>query len=386
MNLTKMRILYISPKMPYPLSDGGRLRSFNHIKFLSKKHKIISLSFIQSEKELNGIEELEKYCDVKTVLLPKHKSLINSFLGIFSKNPLRVCYEKSRKFSKKAKQLSKKSDLVIIQAPRMAEYAFDKEKTIIDVVDVPSLQIRRAIKQESFIWKIIWLFELPRMSRYEKKIRKKFQKIIVASKDDLSVLGKGIVLKNGTDINNKVLKFEKENNIMFLGNMNYKPNIDAVSFFVEKIFPLIKKEVSDAKFYVVGKNESKVKKYQNEDVIITGFVEDLGSYFSKCKVFTAPMRLGSGIQNKVLEALNYEVPVVTTPIVNKGVEAENKKEILIADNADQIAKEIIILLKDKKMRDKISSAGKKFLKKNYSWSIINKKLSKIIKDFKESSS
>lgn len=373
-----MKLLYISHKMPYPLSDGGKLRVFNHIRHLSKKHEIVSLSFVRDKCELKNIDELRRYCKVEVVMLPKWMSLVNSFFGLFSNKPLRVWYLKNKKFREKARKLTKDADLVIIQALRMAQYGFDPEKSVVDIVDTPSLQIKRALKHENLFWKFIWKVELPRIERYEKFICKKFKNVLVASEDDKNTLGKGVVLKNGIEVSEIKRKDPSENNIMFLGNMEYQPNIDAVDYFIKGIFPLISKKVRDVKFHIVGKNPRKIKKYASKNVIVTGFVKDLNEYFSKCKVFSAPLRLGSGIQNKVLEALNNEIPVVTTSIVNKGIEAKEGKEMMVADNAKEFADKVIKLLKDGKFRKKLSSNGKKFLKKNYSWDKIYKELDKII--------
>jgi len=375
-----MKILYISHKIPYPLSDGGKLRVFNHIKHLSNKHEIISLSFIENKKELKGIEKLRKYCFVETVLLSKGRSIFNSFLGIFSRKPLRVWYLKNNTFREKARRLGREADLVIVQALRMSQYSFNSDKTILDIVDTPSLQIKRALRQESFLWKLIWKLELPRIICYERKITRKFRNLLFASEPDRKTLGRGIVLKNGTEMSMVKRKEISGNNIMFLGNMEYQPNIDAVYYFVNKIFPLVKGDIPDAKFYIVGKNPESVKQFASSSIIVTGFVEDISEYFSKCKVFAAPLRLGSGIQNKVLEALQYEIPVVTTSIVNAGVEAEEKKEIIVADNSRDFADSVIDLLRDNKKRKTLSVNGKKFLKKNYSWSKIYAELDKIVKE------
>ncbi|MBW2991787.1 glycosyltransferase family 4 protein [Candidatus Woesearchaeota archaeon] len=368
-----MKLLYISHKIPYPLSDGGKLRSFNHIKHLSKKHRIVSLSFIESKDELKNIGELRKYCKVEAVVLPKFQSLFNSFLGLFSKKPLRVWYLRDRRFREKAKELTKWADLVIIQALRMSQYGFFPEKSILDVVDTPSLQIKRALKFDSWIWGL----ELGRIEKYEKRICRRFKNILVASEDDRKALGKGVVLKNGTEIFDVKRKDAADNNIMFLGNMEYQPNVDAVRYFIKEVFPLIKKRVKNARFYVVGKNSGKIKKYASKDVVVTGFVKDLNEYFSKCKVFVAPMRLGSGIQNKVLEALNYEIPVVTTSIVNNGIGGQDGKEIIVADGAREFAEKVVRLLKDKELRKKLGSNGKKLLKNNYSWKKIYRELDEI---------
>jgi polysaccharide biosynthesis protein PslH len=375
-----MRILYISHKLPYPLSDGGKLRVFHHIKHLSKKHKITSLSFIENKNQLKQIEQLNQICKVETVIMPKWKSLLNTALGLFSKKPLRVNYLKSNKFAKKAEKLGKEADLIIVQALRMSQYANPK-KSIIDIVDTPSLQIRRALQHNCGVWKLIWKIELPKIEKYEKELINKHKLLLFASKPDMLALNnqkKSLVLKNGTQIS-KIKRKEQPNSIMFLGNMEYQPNIDGVKYFIKQILPQIKKKIPNIKFYVVGKNSKSVKYLENKNIIITGYVNNVSKYLNRCNVFVAPLRLGSGIQNKVLEAMNSEIPVITTSIVNNGVEAKDGKEIIVANNPEEFANKTIELINNEKLRKKLSKNAKVFLEKNYSWDNIYRQLDEILR-------
>ena len=385
-----MKILYISPKIPYPLYDGGKLRAFNQIKHLSKTFEIKSLSFIDSTIELEKINELKKYCSIETIKWSKYRALLNCFFGMFLKQPLRVSLFKNKKFRKKAFKLTKESDFVIIQTLRMTQYCFKPDKTIVDIVDTPSLLTKRILKQTRLISRIFWTLELSNIKRFEKWLCKRVNTILVSSKDDLKSLGKGILVKHGTSIKNFERIDPPGNNLMFLGNLEYPPNIDAVLYFINQIFPLVKTTIEDAKFYVVGIIPKKMKlysykkipkKYKNQvdkGIIFTNYVKNLEDYFSKCKVFVAPLRMGSGLQFKILDALNYEIPIVTTSIVNQGIEAEENKEILIANSSEEFAKYVIKLLKSEELRKKLSTNGKKFLEKNYTWDNVLKQLDKIL--------
>ena len=388
-----MKILYISPKIPYPLYDGGKLRAFNQIKHLSKTYEIKSLSFIESTIELEKIDELKKYCSVETIKWSKYRAVINCFFGVFLKKSLRVSLLKNKKFRKKAIQLTKESDYVIIQSLRMTQYCFNPDKTIVDMVDTPSLLTKRTLNQinkVNIISRIFWAIELSNIKKFETMIRRKIKTILVSSKDDLKALGNGIILKHGVIIKDIKRIDPPENNLMFLGNLEYPPNIDAVIYFTDKIFPLIKSKIKDVKIYIVGiipkkkkiysykKIPKKLIKYNHKDIIFTDYVENLDEYFSKCKVFVAPLRMGSGLQFKILDALNYEIPIVTTSIVNQGIEAEVNKEILIANNSEEFANRVIKLLKNEGLRKKLSTNGKKFLEKNYAWDNILKQLDEIL--------
>jgi len=383
-----MNILYISPKIPYPLSDGGKLRVFNQIKGFSKRHKIVSLSFIQSKKELNDVGALRKYCKIKTVVLKTYQNYINSFFGLFSRKPLRVWYLKSRKMRKMVGKIIKenKINVIIIQAIRMAQYLPKnfKCKKILDAVDTPSLQIDRAIRYErNFIWKMLYKIELSRLRRYEQSIIKKFDKIIVISNVDKIVLSeKAIVLGNG--INQKIKapkKIKNSKNLIFVGNMEYPPNVGAVLWFAKKIFLKINKKFPGIKFYVVGKNPpKKIKRLVSKNIIVTGFVKSLDSYFAKCSIAVAPLRTGSGLQNKVLEYMLYKTPVVATSVANEGIRAKSDMEILIANNADEFLEKISLLVGDKRLRDKIVLNALKFVKKKFDWDKLNEKLEKFLKE------
>jgi sugar transferase (PEP-CTERM/EpsH1 system associated) len=366
--------------MPYPLSDGGKLRVFNQIKGLSEKHNVISLSFIGSEKELENIDELKKFCKVKTVVLKKYQSYINSFFGLFSLKPLRVWYLRSRCMREQVKEIIKEHNIgvILIQAIRMAQYLPEnfKCRKILDIVDTPSLQIERAVKYEkSLIWKLLNKIELPRLKKYEQKIIKNFDRVIVISSSDKNSLSdKAIIIENG--INQKIKPVKKTgSNIIFLGNLEYPPNVEAVLWFAEKIFPEIKKPV---KFYIVGKNPpKKIRKLAGRNIIVTGFVKNLEPYFSKCSIAVAPLRTGSGLQNKVLEYMLSRTPVIATKIANEGIKAEPDKEILIANNEQEFIEKISLLLKDKNLRDCLSSNAFKFVKK-FDWNKLNHRLEKLL--------
>jgi len=376
-----MKILYITHRLPYPLYKGGKLRAFHHIKYLSKKHDVISLSFIYDKKQLKYINKLKKYCSVVTVLLPKLRPYLNCFIGIFMNRPLRVSFLRNKEFRRKALNLTRNVDLVIIQTLRMSQYCFNPDKTIIDLVDTPSLWIKRAIQYANLFWKMVWLLEFPSIYFYEKKIHKKFDKVLVSSKMDKRAFGNAIVLKIGIKIKNITRKDPQNNNLLFVGNMGYHPNIDAMNYFIKKILPIIKREINNVKLYIIGINPKKILRFERrKDVIITGFVKNLDEYFLKCSVFVAPLRMGCGFQIKILEALNYGIPVVTTSIANQGIEAKHKNSIFLADNPLDFAKYVIKLLKDKKLRNKISSNGKEIVRKNYSWNKICTQLEKILEE------
>ena len=156
--------------------------------------------------------------------------------------------------------------------------------------------------------------------------------------------------------------------------MSYPPNIEAAIFLCKKIKPLIDKEYKPCKILIGGTNPTKkIKNLENEQIHVSGRVEDIRNLYSIGKVFIAPMFIGSGLQNKLLEAMAMGIPCITTELANKALRA-NKHQITIAKNEGEFARLCIRLLKNKDLYNSFRDEGLKFIKKTYDWKKINNKL------------
>jgi glycosyltransferase involved in cell wall biosynthesis len=173
-----------------------------------------------------------------------------------------------------------------------------------------------------------------------------------------------------------------EPNLLFTGIMQYFPNADAVQYFHREIFPLVKRAVPKAKFYIVGNSPTKkvVKLASDDDVTVTGRVDDVRPYFDKSAVFVCPLRSGSGMQTKILEAMAMEVPVVTTSLGFEALEATSGREIIVADGAEKFAREVIRLLKDKELRQTITQNAREFVESRYGWPSVVRRLDAVYED------
>ncbi len=167
--------------------------------------------------------------------------------------------------------------------------------------------------------------------------------------------------------------------ILFIGLLSWWPNQDAVLWFYRYIFPFIKEKISQVKFCIVGANPSKkIREIGQEDssVSVTGYVKEAKKYFKKAGVFIAPIRAGSGVRIKILNAFSYGIPVVTTKTAAKGIRVKNKGEVLIEDEAKRFAAAVIKVLNNKKLAYGLSGKGMKFLKESYS----SKKAKKVLEE------
>lgn len=387
-----MKIIILTPRVPEILDKGDKLRIFHQIKYLSISNEIHLISLSSNKnKKLN--KELEKYVtSFHIITTSKKKRLLNLiYYTITKKLPLQVSYYFSQKNKEKINQIitNLKPDYIFCQLIRTAEYIKDrKEKKIIDFMDCFSLGLKRRAKKSNILIKSIILFEYQRVKDYESKIFNFFEKHFIISEFDQKHINhkqnkKIVIIENGIDTNyfkRKTNNYEK-NTIIFVGNMGYKPNVIAAKFICKKILPLVERKIKNTKVIIAGSNPNKeVKELSklSKNIIITGFMEDVREAYEKGTVFIAPMFIGSGLQNKLLEAMSMKIPCITTELANKSLNA-TKNEIMIASNEYQFAKNCIKLFNNNKESLNMIENGYKFVKSKFNWKKSTNKINKLLK-------
>jgi len=175
--------------------------------------------------------------------------------------------------------------------------------------------------------------------------------------------------------------FKKRTDIMFLGNFDHKPNVDAVLWFSEKIFPLIKEKIPSLKLYVIGANptDAVAKLSENEDIVVTGYIEDLTEYFESARVFIAPLRYGAGIKGKIVTALYYGIPIVSTPVGTEGIGLTNFENALISDEPESFAEYVFLAYSDEKLWSRLSYNSINFAENNYNKDTMKNEFAKLFK-------
>jgi len=181
--------------------------------------------------------------------------------------------------------------------------------------------------------------------------------------------------------------FEERSGILFVGNFAHRPNIDAVIYLCEEIFPMIHAEIQDIRLFVVGNNPPpEVRKFHSGNVIVTGYVPDLTSYLTAVRVSVAPLRYGAGMKGKIGEAMAAGVPVVTTSIGAEGMELVNGHNVLVADDPVEFARAVIRLYQDKLLWEKLSLNGQAIIRKLYSPDVTRLKLAQALDLAKQNAS
>jgi O-antigen biosynthesis protein len=171
----------------------------------------------------------------------------------------------------------------------------------------------------------------------------------------------------------------KENSLLFVGNFNHDPNVDAVRYFCRDIFPLIRQEIPTARLSVIGDNTPEsITELSSETTEILGYVRDLHLYLQSSCVAIAPLRYGAGLKGKIGEAMSYGLPVVTTSIGAEGFGVVPERHLLVGDTAPEFAQAVIRLLKDQRLRTQIGDEGRQFIKDHFSIEAVSKSIDQVV--------
>lgn len=385
-----MKIIVISPRFPYPLEKGDKLRLYYHIKHLSFEHQVVLISLSDNEVKPNDIDHLKEFVtELYLFKLSKFTIAKNLFKAFFSKLPFQVHYFFDKSIKNDIIDIIKKEnpDIIYNQLIRTAEYTkyLDYFK-VIDYMDSFSEGMRKRIKTSFFPFNILYKEEYKRIKRYESDIFTYFQKHLIISEQDKNIFEKKIrekliILPNGVNTQYFTpMKVNKKYDIGFVGNMGYRPNILATMFLANSILPELKKDNKNIKVLIAGARPAwRVKKLQDKNIEVSGWLEDIRIAYSEIKVFVSPIFTGIGQQNKILEAMAMEIPVITTSTVNNAIGAEDGKNILIADNKDEFYYSISKILHDPILEQSIGEEARRFILENYNWDIQKENILKIFK-------
>lgn len=375
-----MTILAILSRVPYPLEKGDKLRAFNLLKQLSKSNKIILFCLSDKAVHADAVSQLSEFCDSVHIY---HISIFSIIWGVilsfFKGLPLQTGYFYNYFAKKKLKQIvdETKPEHIFCQLLRVAEYVknFDIPKTI-DYQDVFSKGMQRRAEVSSWFLKPLFLLEYKRLFKYENKIFEIFDNKLIISEPDRVLIPHPekkdiIVIPNGIDTEYfKPNKVKKEFDILFTGNMSYLPNVIGAEMLALEILPLLHIKKPDIKLLLAGANPaSRVKALQNDKIFISGWVDDIRECYNKSSIFVAPMMIGTGLQNKLLEAMAMGLPCITTSLANEALGAKENFEILVSNTPKEFAENIIKLMDNVEYADTIAKAGQSYVINKYRWDL-----------------
>ena len=398
-----MRILFIANRIPYPPYRGDKLKIFNLAQQLHQRHELKLVTFYEKADELPyKMDLLRLFETVDLVYLNKFRAYWNVVQGLlFNKLPLQISFFKSRSMVETVADViyGFRPDAIHVQHLRMAQFIPSnyRNKAILDLPDAISMYYERIAEfSHNPFYKWVYKLEENRLKEYESLILSKFQKVLCCSQEDLNYLKKEHpfpkygVLENGVDVKN----FTPDNDtvdlnqdlepsanvaekiILFTGNMNYAPNVDAVIYFAQKILPRILEKWPQAIFEIAGQNPVNVvqKLDEHPNIRVTGFLPSLREAYAKADVVVAPLRFGAGTQNKVLEALSMQKPVVCSTIGFFGLSLENGAGIWCETNIEGFSKRILEIFSDPEYHGNLARISGKIVRDRFNWQTISKKL------------
>lgn len=384
-----MKILVLLSRVPYPIEKGDKLRAFHQLRCLSAKHEVVLFCLSQGEPDQQALPVLKNFCTDIFICKTKNPGMVwNVFKAFFRGIPLQAGYFYRYHAQKKFNAFIRKHqpDHIYCQLLRVAEYVRDLPipKTL-DYQDVFSMGIKRRISEAPFWLKPFFRLEYSRLSNYENQIFEWFQNKTIISEPDRNLIDHPEkeqihIIPNGVDHEYFIpAEHPKDFDIVFTGNMGYPPNINAAQFLAREIFPLVKQKLPAARLLLAGASpHAKVLSLSSPDIEVTGWVPDIRECYARAKVFIAPMRIGTGLQNKLLEAMSMRLPCITSPLANSALGAFPDREILIGNTPEQYASHIINLLADPELSDYIAGNGHLFVHEKYSWEGATRNLIELI--------
>ena len=370
-----MKLLFVTSRFPWPLDKGDKLRAFNHIRVLSKEHEIVLFSISEERVQQCWIDALKPYCkSIKVFRLSKLMIIRNILSHFFSGLPLQSTYYYNRNISKSLKAFTTlvKPGKIIFQLLRTTLYAslFKEKNCVIDLMDCFSYHYFLRSKNANIFSYWFYNREYRTLIRYESKLLKKYRHLIIISERDKTLLpgnNKHVqVVGNGIEEDHTPFNSEKTCDLLFLGNLRYKPNISAAKFLENKIVPLLSKIKPDISITIAG-IEAKRHFENQHNIQVLEDIENTTPVFLASRIFVAPMFLSTGIQNKILEAMAHGIPVITTPNACDALGALNNHHLLTAVSAQEFSDQIVKLLNNKWLYNLLTINAKKFINNNYDW-------------------
>lgn len=373
-----MKIFVLLSRVPFPIEKGDKLRAYHHIRCLARNNEIILCALSEDAVHPEAEKTLRRFC-THLYILPIHKTgmIWNVFKALLNGNPLQVGYFYRKKAERSIHSIisTHQPDHIFCQLVRVSEYVKNTAipKTL-DYQDIFSMGAKRQAETAPF-WKRPFLrLEYKRLLRYEAQVFDQFDHKCIISEPDRALLphpdrNTVAIIPNGVDQEFfHPMEKEKLFDIVFTGNMGYPPNVDAARFIAHEVFPLVQQQLPTATLLLAGANPHvSVLALKNKNITVTGWMDDIRDSYASSRVFIAPMRIGTGLQNKLLEAMSMQIPCISSPMANQALGATENLEILVGTSALEYAAHIISLLTDETKARTLAVNGYEFVKKNFSW-------------------
>ncbi len=391
------RLVVLAHRVPFPPNKGEKLRTFHQIEELVRVgHKVTVLAPYEDESDCENAKHLAAKFQIEVICERLPTRSLRLALALLQNKSFSETNFYSRDLMRKFEICAKNADAILLTASSLATYVFKLDVKLplfkmMDFMDVDSDKWLQYANDSGLFLRTLYKRESKKIRILEKRVAQSFDATFViaepekrlfsskvANTDNMQILGNGI---------DQALFFpaphkpEDSINFLFSGVMDYKPNIDAVLWFVNNCWPTIQQQLDNAHLIIAGMNPSQeiIKLGLANNIEVTGFVDDIKPYFDKAHIFIAPFQIARGVQNKVLQAMACALPVVSTKLGAEGILCENEHDILIAETSEQFVKQVLALANSETYRRDIGQRALKTINNNYAWQSVLMPLTESIK-------
>jgi sugar transferase (PEP-CTERM/EpsH1 system associated) len=381
-------ILYLVHRLPYPPNKGDKVRSYNLLKHLVTRHQVFLGTFIDDPEDEPYIATLRNLCaGIHVAKLDPRRAKIRSLNGLIAGDPLTLRYYRDAQLQDWVDTTCKqnKIDAAVIFCSAMAQYVDQKTRlpTLIDFVDVDSAKWTQYAPKHR--WPMSWLYrrEGKALLAYEREVASRSTRSFFVTEAEtelfkslapecdvrVEAMCNGVDAEYFTPAADRASPYSgQEIAIVFTGAMDYWPNVDAVTWFAKEVLPLVNQRRAKLRFYIVGRSPTPdVLALASEQIVVTGTVPDVRPYIQHATVIVAPLRIARGIQNKILEAMAMERPVIASTECAAAVDAVFGQELLTASTPNDYVSAIEQLLENPAEAEKRGWAARQRVQDRYSW-------------------
>ncbi|MGX4641067.1 TIGR03087 family PEP-CTERM/XrtA system glycosyltransferase [Massilia sp. SYSU DXS3249] len=380
-------LLLLIHRIPYPPNKGDKIRSYHLLKHLAGQYRVHLATFVDDADDWQHVPKVEAMC-ASSHFAPLNPTLarVRSLGALLKNRSLSLDYYRDASLERWVDATVAKHQIerVLVFSSAMAQYAdkYPQARRVVDFCDVDSDKWRQYADQKS--WPMSWLYrhEARQLLSYERRVARDYDASLFVSAPeaqlfrDLAPESSARIgfFNNGVDTEyfspdtpyaNPYAGGERA--VVFTGAMDYWPNVDAVQWFANEVFPTLRTRFADLRFYIVGARPTQAVRDLEKlpGVTVTGTVPDVRPYIAHAQAAVAPLRIARGIQNKVLEAMAMATPVVVSPQALEGIEAEPGAELVLADGADAFVEAVSGMLHAR--RDAMGRAARERVERQYSW-------------------
>ncbi len=387
----KKNILFITNLLPYPLDNGGKIKTYNTLKILSKTYLIDLVCFIEHESEIQYIQEIEKLNIrvefVKHSLIHGNKPVklfAELIKSLFSPYPYIINKFRSHQMTRLIKKKIKAANYDYFYFDHLQLYVYKqliplKGIKILDQHNAENAIVKRRLEHSSNpLAKMFLSTEYKKSVRFERKALLDADLVLAITELDKiqfhQLAGKDIKVKIApffVELNKVPTEVEKprEKALLFLGTMSWFPNEDGILWFCENVFNKYNLKQAGWKLFIVGKDPGKQVQELNDNtnIFVTGFVDSIKPYIEKSLISIVPLRIGGGMRIKIFDLFNNNIPVISSSIGCEGIAVEDKKNILVANTPEEFLASINWLADDEQLRKEIADNARTFITENHSF-------------------